>query len=162
VGDANEELDRWDVTPSQIIGKVALTIPYLGYAVDFAKTPKGFILFVIIPATIVIYEELKNLFGEIKKVFTNKKNKTIELLEEDKKETKEGKTSKALIFVPLLGACVVLIAFTKAYFFDNEKAEENTIGVSTNYGNQAQTQLEENTPTQTVTPTPTISITITP
>jgi len=63
-GDANEEFDRWEVKQDDIVGKVAFSLPYLGYAVDFAKRPYGFLFLVIIPATIIIYEELKVLGRE--------------------------------------------------------------------------------------------------
>lgn len=66
-GDANEDPDFDSVEKSQIIGKKLLSLPYLGYAIDFVKTPKGFVAFVIIPASIIIYEELKNLKDEIRK-----------------------------------------------------------------------------------------------
>lgn len=137
-GDANEEIDRWEISQNQIIGKVAFTIPYLGYAVDFAKTPQGFILFVIIPATIVIYEELKNILSEIKKGFVSlfaARKKKEETTEEstDHNTKKVTPPTKALIIFPVLGACIVLVAFTKAYLFDTEKTGTNTIGVSTTY-----------------------------
>lgn len=66
-GDANEEFDRWEVINEDVVGKVVFSIPYLGYAVDFAKQPYGFILLVIVPATIVIYEELKVVGREVYK-----------------------------------------------------------------------------------------------
>ncbi|OGM59419.1 signal peptidase I, partial [Candidatus Woesebacteria bacterium RIFCSPLOWO2_01_FULL_39_10] len=65
-GDANENFDNWEVNNSDIIGKVVFSVPYVGYVADFAKKPQGFILLVIIPATIIIYEELKNIIRELK------------------------------------------------------------------------------------------------
>jgi len=138
-GDANEEFDRWEIPSSQIVGKVVLTIPHLGYAVEFAKTPKGFILFVIIPATIVIYEELRSLMREIRKMFTTlfskKKSNTgsAQITELAYKKSGDRALYKTLILIPFFGACVVVIAFTKSYLFDEEKSNENTIGVSTSY-----------------------------
>lgn len=67
-GDANEEPDLWQVQQDQIIGKSILTIPYLGYFADFVKTPKGFVILVIIPTSIVIYEEMKSILRETKKI----------------------------------------------------------------------------------------------
>jgi len=64
-GDANEALDAWTISSNDIIGKVVFKIPYLGYAVNFVQTPKGFVAFVVIPATLIIYEELKVLRKEI-------------------------------------------------------------------------------------------------
>lgn len=66
-GDANEDFDASKVANKNIIGRVRLVIPYLGYLASWAKKPWGFILLVIVPATILIYEELKTIFGEAKK-----------------------------------------------------------------------------------------------
>lgn len=67
-GDANEQTDIRPVIKSMVVGSTIASIPYLGYAVDFAKHPYGFILLVIVPATIVVYEELKTLMAELAKV----------------------------------------------------------------------------------------------
>ncbi|OGV97210.1 signal peptidase I [Microgenomates group bacterium RBG_16_45_19] len=66
-GDANDSVDTQPVSLSQIKGSVFLTLPYLGYAVNYAKKPYGFILLVIIPSTIIVYEELKTIGSETKK-----------------------------------------------------------------------------------------------
>jgi signal peptidase len=73
-GDANEEVDQGYVAKDDIAGKVVFTLPYAGYLVDFAKTPQGFILFVIVPATIVVYEEIRFL---LKSALDKLKNKNI-------------------------------------------------------------------------------------
>ena len=57
-GDANNAPDTGIVTGEQILGRVVYALPQAGYLAAFAKTPPGFILFVIIPATIIVYEEL--------------------------------------------------------------------------------------------------------
>jgi len=46
-GDANDSPDGWELTPDDIVGKYFLSIPFLGYAVHFAKTPRGFIFLII-------------------------------------------------------------------------------------------------------------------
>ncbi|KKQ46617.1 MAG: Type I signal peptidase, partial [Candidatus Woesebacteria bacterium GW2011_GWD1_38_10] len=66
-GDANEDFDPPKISDKDIIGKVRLTIPYLGYLAFAAKKPWGFILLVIVPATIFIYEELKAVLKELRK-----------------------------------------------------------------------------------------------
>lgn len=63
-GDANDVADAEDVPESAIVGKVMLSIPYLGFAVDYAKKPAGFIILIVIPAVIIIYEELGKLKRE--------------------------------------------------------------------------------------------------
>lgn len=60
-GDANDTPDA-EVRPSDyVIGKVVFSVPYIGFPVGYAKTQNGFILLVVIPATIIIYSELINI-----------------------------------------------------------------------------------------------------
>jgi len=66
-GDANNAPDQREITKRDIVGKVLFCIPYLGYAVDFAKRPLGFSLIIIVPAALIIIDEIKNIYGEIKK-----------------------------------------------------------------------------------------------
>ena len=66
-GDANNAPDTREVTKRDILGKVLFSIPYLGFAVAFAKKPLGFALIVIVPAVIIIVDEIKNIYKEIKK-----------------------------------------------------------------------------------------------
>jgi signal peptidase len=87
-GDANENEDREKISREQIIGKVILDLPYLGYVVNFAKTPIGFALIVIVPASIFIYEELRKIFVEAGRIRREKKS------EKNKEEAKEGNEDK--------------------------------------------------------------------
>jgi len=67
-GDANDNPDQKEVLENEIIGKVLFSVPYIGYAVDFAKKPLGFALIIIVPAIIIIFDEMKNIFKEVKKI----------------------------------------------------------------------------------------------
>ena len=67
-GDANDASDSEPVKPGQIIGKLVLTIPVAGYPVAFAKSKEGFLLLIVIPATLIIYSEILNIKNEIKKL----------------------------------------------------------------------------------------------
>ena len=51
----------------EIIGKEIVAVPYLGFPVGYAKTTPGLILLVIIPAVIIIYDEMQNIKKEIQK-----------------------------------------------------------------------------------------------
>jgi len=42
-------------------------VPYLGYAVETARKPIGFVLLIIIPAVIMIYDEIRKLVEGIKR-----------------------------------------------------------------------------------------------
>lgn len=66
-GDANESADVAELRQSEIIGKVIFDVPYLGYLLDFAKKPLGFVLLVILPAVMIIIDEARNIWLEIQK-----------------------------------------------------------------------------------------------
>jgi signal peptidase I len=137
-GDANEDFDRGEVTKDQIIGKVTLTVPYLGYVVDFAKKPHGFILLVVVPATIIIYEELKNLIFESKKQLTKRLKKGVtdpvsRKLGDGKKGKKAFELPKAAAIIPIFGAGIVLIGLSAAYFFDHEVSLGNILSAAEDF-----------------------------
>jgi signal peptidase I len=60
-GDANPAEDFEEIGINQIIGRVVLTIPKLGYLVSFGKTRWGSLLLVIIPAVLIIYDEYRDM-----------------------------------------------------------------------------------------------------
>ena len=64
-GDANDSQDMEKFTAEGIIGKVFLSVPLLGYPVAYAKTTPGIILLIIIPAVIIIYDEIQKIRKEI-------------------------------------------------------------------------------------------------
>lgn len=64
-GDANEDADGREKRESQIAGKVLFDIPYVGYAVETARTPYGFLALIIIPAAIIIFDQARNIRREL-------------------------------------------------------------------------------------------------
>jgi hypothetical protein len=68
-GDANEEADQKVIPKTKVVGSVFLGVPKIGYAVESAKTPQGFILLVVVPATIIVYEELRSIGRELRKLW---------------------------------------------------------------------------------------------
>jgi signal peptidase I len=67
-GDNNDDPDGREITESDIIGKVFLDIPYLGYILDMARKPWGFAVLIGIPALVIISDEVGKIWKEIKKV----------------------------------------------------------------------------------------------
>lgn len=65
-GDANNAEDTNRVSESKVVGKVLTSIPYVGFILAFAKTTLGFILLVIVPCAIIIFEETGKIFKEMK------------------------------------------------------------------------------------------------
>ena len=53
-GDANEEADMNPVESDELIGKVLVTIPYIGYIPHYLKTPLGFLLVIVLPGSLLI------------------------------------------------------------------------------------------------------------
>ncbi len=60
-GDANEDPDPWVVMPQDVIGILHFQIPYYGYLIWFATTPMGVVLFILIPAVILIIGEVRKI-----------------------------------------------------------------------------------------------------
>ena len=50
-----------------VIGKAVFTISYAGYIGCFVRTPISFILLIIIPASIIIILEIRNIVKELRK-----------------------------------------------------------------------------------------------
>jgi|GEM_PF-1248073 len=63
-GDANDASDAEDISQRSIIGKEILAIPFLGYPVSYAKTLPGLVILIILPAVIIIYDEIQNIMTE--------------------------------------------------------------------------------------------------
>ena len=86
-GDANNAPDGEKFTKEGIIGKVLLAIPLLGFPVSFAKTTQGLILIVIIPAVIIIYDEMQKIKEEIRRKIDYRKR--VKKREENKGNNEE-------------------------------------------------------------------------
>ena len=112
-GDKNKSPDSSPVSPDDIIGKVLLTLPLLGHLVAFIKQPLGFFLFIILPATIIIYDELRKIKGEIQKM--------------------RAKTSIFLIFL-FSASFLISSQLTLAYYSDQEKSSGNVLSAASSFG----------------------------
>jgi signal peptidase len=86
-GDANKAPDLNGVPPSAILGKMLFAVPYLGYLIAFVKTPLGVSIFIIIPTTILVWEEVKNIR---EKLFTKKQT----IAQKPPKKTKKKEKKK--------------------------------------------------------------------
>lgn len=74
-GDANEEADTQAIFSDQITGKMILALPYLGYPVGYAQTRVGFIFLVLIPAIVIIYDELHRIKREVANIWKKKRER---------------------------------------------------------------------------------------
>lgn len=66
-GDANNGPDMMPVDSSDLIGKIAFSIPFIGFLPYYVKTPIGFILMIIMPGSLLITYEIRNILRKIKK-----------------------------------------------------------------------------------------------
>jgi signal peptidase I len=82
-GDNNSVPDRTEILKNEIVGKALFSVPYLGYAIDFVKKPLGFMLIIIIPVVIIIYDEVNKIIAEVKKMREKKK---FEIEKQEKQE----------------------------------------------------------------------------
>ena len=69
-GDANPVADQNTVHTSDILGKVFFTIPKIGYFIMFVKSLPGLIILIIIPSTMIIYQEFLEIKKNLKKNLT--------------------------------------------------------------------------------------------
>lgn len=72
-GDANNAPDNREISNNEVVGKVLFSVPYAGFAISTAKKPWGFIFIIIIPTLIIISDEIKKIWIEVKKIKKNKK-----------------------------------------------------------------------------------------
>lgn len=74
-GDANEDPDANPVAKGEVIGKVVLHLPYVGFVLDFARQPLGFALLIGVPAALVIVEEVLTITKEVKAAIVRRRKK---------------------------------------------------------------------------------------
>lgn len=113
-GDANNTFDLWRVTRESVWGKVIFTLPYVGYILTFSKTKPGVIVLIVIPFLIIVFDELRIIYLELKK---------------GQKKTKIG--TKLLLLIFFIFNLFLLMPYnTTASFTDNVLASNQKISTS--------------------------------
>ena len=74
-GDANKTPDQIQRMQSEIIGKEFITVPYVGYAIAFAKSKNGLLFLIIIPSIVLIMNELQSIKIEATKLIRQRKTR---------------------------------------------------------------------------------------
>ncbi|MTI66898.1 MAG: signal peptidase I [Firmicutes bacterium] len=64
-GDANNVKDQDLVSSDQLIGVLAFNIPKGGYIANFIRSPKGFLLLIIVPIILLLGGELKSILSDV-------------------------------------------------------------------------------------------------
>lgn len=132
-GDANDGADIDPVQKTNVVGKVIFHLPYIGYPVGYAKTLPGLIILIVIPATIIIWEELKKLKKEwhrsqkeekkqapVKAL--SKKTYTIPVTQHRSTDKKQKITSISITTFILMATVSMSTLSIKAFFNDQEPA----------------------------------------
>lgn len=57
-GDKNDFPDNWDLMGVGILGKYIFSIPYIGYLINYIKSPFGYLIIIIIPSIIFIISQI--------------------------------------------------------------------------------------------------------
>lgn len=65
-GDANEDVDNDMAAYPSVIGKVAFSVPRLGYVLHFARSQRGFTFMVVMPAALIVLDELITIVGALR------------------------------------------------------------------------------------------------
>lgn len=61
-GDANEDPDPEPVYRDEIVGKVTMSIPIVGYVISFSQTIWGWFVLVVLPVTVLLMDGLWQLY----------------------------------------------------------------------------------------------------
>ena len=146
-GDANKTNDVDQVDQTNIKGKVIFATPYIGYISAWTKSTLGFILLIILPALLIIVNEIFNIRRTVK--------------DEVRKKVAEAKVPFGFsLFLLVLVTGLMLIKPTSAYFSDGKVLSGNIF--STGHWTTTPTPTPTPTPTATPTPTPTVTPSVTP
>lgn len=67
-GDANDVNDPYPVPGENLVGRVALAVPYMGYLMTFGQTKQGMLLLIVVPGVLLIINESYKLYKNVSKV----------------------------------------------------------------------------------------------
>ena len=67
-GDANDVNDPNPVPGENLVGRVALAVPYMGYLMDFGQTKQGMLVLIVVPGVLLIINESYKLYKNVSKV----------------------------------------------------------------------------------------------
>jgi signal peptidase len=95
-GDANPTPDPDPVLKTNVVGKVFFSIPFLGFLIAFIRSIPGLIIFIAIPALIIISEEISNIKNEVKKIANKDKDVNTKVADLAKRELELEEKEKRL------------------------------------------------------------------
>ncbi len=134
-GDANKTPDPTPVPAALVLGKALFVLPLIGFMVSFAKTQLGFIVLIVVPAVMIIYNEILTIKKEALILMKQRKKRKLALREEAEEKIGEEimtleKTIKKLTVVLLLSG-LLLAGQTRSALSDREVSAGNTFAAAT-------------------------------
>lgn len=67
-GDANDVNDPNPIPGRNLVGKVAISVPYMGYLMSFGQSKNGLLVLIVIPGVLLIINESFRLYKNISKM----------------------------------------------------------------------------------------------
>lgn len=89
-GDANTSPDSELISKNRVIGKYVTSVIWVGYLLIYIKTLPGLLLIIIIPATIIIYEEAKKIRNEVRSAVERRRGRGNEVKQPGNKAVTQG------------------------------------------------------------------------
>jgi len=126
-GDANDAEDPTPTSISKVKGKMLFTIPYVGYALAFARTKLGFFLLVGVPASIIVVEELLNIFKEMRRIRRKKALDVETVIKESNNKSRKVMGVFAILGVISIASAGALNGGTVAFYANSAVSEGNLL-----------------------------------
>lgn len=101
-GDANPVDDGWLISYGAIQGNYQVGVPYLGYLLEFLKSPIGIALFIVLPALYLIGLELKNIGSILMLMNFEKSENNTKSKKGDKKKIKNKNTKVIAVVIMVM------------------------------------------------------------
>ncbi len=124
-GDNNETQDNWKVDDTEIKGEMIMPVPYLGYVINWLKTPAGFITLLILPAILLILSQIKKIKEGINEEVERKTAEAI------KKKENSVKSADITIMLLILSGAILFLNNKNAYALFTAEAALTNITIKT-------------------------------
>lgn len=124
-GDNNETQDNWKVDDTEIKGEMIMHVPYLGYVINWLKTPAGFITLLILPAILLVLSQIKKIKEGINEEVERKTAEAI------KKKENSVKSADITIMLLILSGAILFFNNKNAYALFTAEAALTNITIKT-------------------------------
>jgi signal peptidase len=114
-GDANEDIDQFLVSGDAVKGKIVFVIPYAGYLPQNSKNKSLFIVTILLPAAILILDEIKSIIKYSNPVKARKAEKKKKKLS---RHTSYSVQHKYPVFIVCI-SCIFFLLLLSPYFGGN-------------------------------------------